>query len=56
MTSIFRRLLNGESDVSEREKFYIQAHYYADVTKEIDKAIETYKLWSGSVPARLDSL
>jgi len=36
--------------VSEKEKFYIQAHYYADVTKEIDKEIETYKLWAEVYP------
>ena len=36
--------------VSEREKFYIQAHYYPDVTKEIDKEIETYKLWAQVYP------
>ena len=32
--------------VSEREKFYIVAHYYDVVTGEIDKAIETYQLWT----------
>jgi eukaryotic-like serine/threonine-protein kinase len=36
--------------VSEREKFYIQAHYYVDVTGETDKAIETYKLWAEVYP------
>jgi tetratricopeptide (TPR) repeat protein len=36
--------------VSEREKFYIQAHYYADATKETEKAIETWKLWSEAYP------
>jgi DNA-binding winged helix-turn-helix (wHTH) protein/tetratricopeptide (TPR) repeat protein len=36
--------------VSEKEKFYIQAHYYADVTKEIDKEIETYELWAEVYP------
>jgi serine/threonine protein kinase/tetratricopeptide (TPR) repeat protein len=32
--------------VSEKEKFYIAAHYYADATFETEKAIETYKLWA----------
>src|ERR1017187_2936097 len=36
--------------VSEREKFYIQAHYYVEVTGETDKAIETYKLWTEVYP------
>ncbi len=31
--------------VSEREKFYITAHYYNSVVGETDKAIETYNLW-----------
>jgi DNA-binding winged helix-turn-helix (wHTH) protein/tetratricopeptide (TPR) repeat protein len=45
--------------VSEREKFDIQAHYYEDTTREIDKANETYKLWSEVYPhdfLPLDSL
>jgi DNA-binding winged helix-turn-helix (wHTH) protein/tetratricopeptide (TPR) repeat protein len=36
--------------VSEREKFYIQAHYYDDATRETEKAIETWKLWSEAYP------
>ena len=36
--------------VSEREKFYIAAHYYADSTRETDKAIETLKLWTQTYP------
>ncbi len=36
--------------VSEREKFYISAHYYDTVTGEIDKAIETLELWKQTYP------
>lgn len=36
--------------VSEREKFYIQARYYADATRDTEKAIETWKLWSEAYP------
>ncbi|MGB7847118.1 MAG: winged helix-turn-helix domain-containing protein [Candidatus Acidiferrum sp.] len=36
--------------VSEREKFYIAAHYYTDFTREIDKSVETYKLWTQTYP------
>jgi DNA-binding winged helix-turn-helix (wHTH) protein/tetratricopeptide (TPR) repeat protein len=36
--------------VSEREKFYIQAHYYDNTTREIEKAIETWKLWGEAYP------
>ena len=35
---------------SEREKFHIAALYYAFVTGEIEKEIETYQLWAQSYP------
>ena len=35
---------------SDRERVYITAHYYDTVTGEIDKAIETYRLWSQTYP------
>jgi len=40
-----RKAFERREHVSEREKFYIQAHYYG-ATGETDKAIETYKLWA----------
>jgi tetratricopeptide (TPR) repeat protein len=43
-----RKAFERREHVSEREKFYIAAHYYADVTHEYDKEIETYKLWADS--------
>jgi tetratricopeptide (TPR) repeat protein len=36
--------------VSERERFYITGHYYSGVSKEIDKALETYDLWKQTYP------
>ncbi|UCE59103.1 MAG: protein kinase [Phycisphaerales bacterium] len=39
--------------VSEHEKFYISAHYFATVTGEIPKAIETYKLWKQTYPRHM---
>jgi eukaryotic-like serine/threonine-protein kinase len=45
-----RKAFERREHVSEREKFYIQAHYYVDVTGETDKAIETYKLWTEVYP------
>jgi eukaryotic-like serine/threonine-protein kinase len=42
LTKAFER----RQHVSEREKFYIAAHYYADSTRETDKAIETLRLWT----------
>ena len=35
---------------SERERFYIVAHYYDEGTGEIDKAIETYEQWKKTYP------
>jgi DNA-binding winged helix-turn-helix (wHTH) protein/tetratricopeptide (TPR) repeat protein len=46
----FRQAFERRAHVSEREKFYIQAHYYDDVTRESDKSIETYKLWAEVYP------
>jgi serine/threonine protein kinase/tetratricopeptide (TPR) repeat protein len=36
--------------VSEREKLYLSAHYYAGVTRELDKVTETYELWKRIYP------
>jgi DNA-binding winged helix-turn-helix (wHTH) protein/tetratricopeptide (TPR) repeat protein len=36
--------------VTEKEKFYIAAHYYVDSTYEIEKAIQTYELWTQTYP------
>ena len=36
--------------VSEREKFYISAHYYDTVTGNLEEAIETYSLWRQTYP------
>jgi eukaryotic-like serine/threonine-protein kinase len=35
---------------SEREKFYITAHYYDTVTRDYSQAIQTYALWAKSYP------
>jgi tetratricopeptide (TPR) repeat protein len=35
---------------SEREKFYISAHYYSEVTREIDKALAIYEQWKLTYP------
>jgi len=36
--------------VSEKEKLYIAAHYYTDFTREVDKSVETYELWTQIYP------
>ncbi len=35
---------------SEREKFYIQAHYYTEVTIEPEKALQVYAEWRQTYP------
>jgi eukaryotic-like serine/threonine-protein kinase len=37
--------------VSERERFYIQGHYYHDVTGEFEKAIPAYQQWIAEYPS-----
>jgi eukaryotic-like serine/threonine-protein kinase len=36
--------------VSEREKFYIDSHYYEMATGDLDKARRTFELWAQSYP------
>jgi len=36
--------------VSEREKFYIESHYYDLVTGDLEKARQVYELWAQSYP------
>jgi len=35
---------------TEPERFYIQAHYYGNVTREIDHEIATYEAWTRAYP------
>ena len=35
---------------SEREKLYITAHYYGEVTGQLDKSLENYLLWEREFP------
>jgi class 3 adenylate cyclase/TolA-binding protein len=36
--------------VSEREKFYIESHYYHFVTGDLEKARQSYELWAQTYP------
>jgi serine/threonine protein kinase/Flp pilus assembly protein TadD len=36
--------------VSEREKFYIESHYYNNVTGDLEKARQAYELWAQTYP------
>jgi tetratricopeptide (TPR) repeat protein/predicted Ser/Thr protein kinase len=48
-----RKAFERREHVSEREKFYIATHYYFDTTKDINKTIETEKLWTEVYPRDL---
>ncbi|HET7105213.1 MAG TPA: winged helix-turn-helix domain-containing protein [Candidatus Acidoferrum sp.] len=46
----FRTAHDLSDRVSERERFYIEAHYYEYVTGDWEKAREVYELWSQTYP------
>ncbi|HTT18070.1 MAG TPA: hypothetical protein VMG82_03940 [Candidatus Sulfotelmatobacter sp.] len=46
----FAKAFNLDREVSEREKFTIDARYYNYVTGDLEKAIETYQLWVEAYP------
>jgi tetratricopeptide (TPR) repeat protein/class 3 adenylate cyclase len=39
--------------VSEREKFYIESHYYHNVTGDLEKGRQAYELWAQTYPRDL---
>jgi serine/threonine protein kinase/Tfp pilus assembly protein PilF len=46
----FKKAYELRERVSPRERFFIEAVYYRDVTGELDKAIQTYTEWNESFP------
>jgi DNA-binding winged helix-turn-helix (wHTH) protein/tetratricopeptide (TPR) repeat protein len=48
-----RKAFERRERVSESEKFYIASHYYFDTEKDMDKTIETEKLWTEVYPRDL---
>ena len=52
LTSI-RKAYDLRERVTEREKFYITAHYYDIVTGQVNQAIDTYQLWAQTYPRDL---
>jgi tetratricopeptide (TPR) repeat protein len=45
-----RRAFELRSNVSEREKFYIESHYQQFVTGDLEKAKQVYELWAQTYP------
>jgi len=46
----YRKAYEMRDRVSDRERFYIEAHYHEAVTGDFEKARETYELWSRLYP------
>jgi DNA-binding winged helix-turn-helix (wHTH) protein/tetratricopeptide (TPR) repeat protein len=46
----FRTAYDLRDRVSERERFYIEAHYHDSVTGDWEKAREVYELWAQTYP------
>jgi len=45
-----RKAYELRQQVSEREKFYIESHYYQHVTGDQEKARQAYELWAQTYP------
>ena len=45
-----KKAFDLRDNLSEREKLYITARYYTNVTGELDKATDTYELWGTIYP------
>jgi eukaryotic-like serine/threonine-protein kinase len=45
-----RKAYDLRQHVSEREKLYIESHYYDFVTGDLEKARETYEIWAKTYP------
>ena len=45
-----RKAYDLRERVSEREKFYIESHYYSIVTGDLEKARRAYELWAQTYP------
>ena len=46
----YRKAYELRDHVSDRERFYIEAHYYVAVTGDLEKARQVYELWSRLYP------
>jgi tetratricopeptide (TPR) repeat protein len=51
----FTRAHELSADVSERERLYIEGHYYSEVVGDLDKAVETLEVAVQEYPLQLDN-
>ncbi len=45
-----RKAFERRERAGDQERFYISTHYYDNVTRELDKSIQTYELWQQTYP------
>jgi eukaryotic-like serine/threonine-protein kinase len=48
--AVLKKAYELRDRASERERFYIEAHYYDEVTIDLEKAITVYTQWSQTYP------
>jgi serine/threonine protein kinase/tetratricopeptide (TPR) repeat protein len=48
--AVLKKAYELRDRASERERFYIEAHYYDEVTIDLEKAIAVYAQWSQTYP------
>jgi len=46
----YQKAFDLSGQVSEKEKLYIRAHYYADSQKDMEQGIKEYQLWAETYP------
>jgi DNA-binding winged helix-turn-helix (wHTH) protein/tetratricopeptide (TPR) repeat protein len=46
----YQKAFDLSGQVSEKEKLYIRAHYYADDLKDLEQGIKEYQLWAETYP------
>jgi eukaryotic-like serine/threonine-protein kinase len=49
-TPYYQKAFDLSNQVSERERLYIRAHYYADNLQDIEQGIKAYQLWAEVYP------
>ena len=46
----YQKAFDLSDHVSEKERLYIRAHYYADTRKDIEQGLKEYQLWAETYP------
>jgi DNA-binding winged helix-turn-helix (wHTH) protein/tetratricopeptide (TPR) repeat protein len=46
----YQKAFDLSGQVSEKEKLYIRAHYYADDRKDLEQGVKEYQLWAETYP------